>query len=669
MCGITGYRLQAGKASSWAADLPRAIASLLHRGPDDGGSWLSADERVGLGHRRLSILDLSAHGHQPMVSADGRWTMVFNGEVYNFGEIRAELEQLGHVFAGTGDSEVILAGFSQWGAAAVRRFIGMFAIALWSHDERKLYLLRDRLGVKPLYYGWQDGALFFGSELKALRAFSAWRPTIDREALTDYFRYGYIVEPRSIYAGVRKLRPGHWLEVGDAGEPVETCYWSVLEAANGPRRDGSDDELADELEALMVSAFGYRMIADVPVGVFLSGGIDSSVLAAILSRHGASRIKTFTIGFDEAAFNEAPHAEAVARHLGTEQHTRILKVDEAMRILPDWGDLYDEPFGDSSGIPTLLVSRVAAEQVKVVLSADGGDELFSGYNAYASLLAQTEKLARMPSWLKRGAGATLRAVPWEALDDALAAQQWPGQINHALRYKSTVRFAKIGQKLGAASAGELFEQAMAGSFWPDHELERLLGTAVPTRVNVDAYAGEVGERLCLWDLQHYLPGDILVKVDRATMRASIEGRDPLIDHRLVEFAFSLPFSARRGPYGPKHLLRKVLYRHVPRELIDRPKRGFGIPLGEWLTGGMRPLVDRYLEPGRVRAQGLLDPDMVAAVLARFRAGDKLSVNKVWLLLAFQMWHARWMEDAEAPRKPAAVQQESRAGQRLAAVRT
>src|SRR6266516_2177879 len=370
MCGIAGFWFKDSAPESARKWLRDSAKSLHHRGPDDSGLWF--DGAVGFGHTRLSILDLSPLGHQPMASRDGRWVMAFNGEVYNFREIRKDLERLNHSFAGTSDSEVVIEAFAEWGPAAVRRFIGMFAMVLWSKTDRKLYLLRDRLGVKPLYYGWNGDSLWFGSELKALRAFRHWTPRLDPAAMADYFRYGYVAEPRSIYQDIFKLRAGHRLELGPDGVPKVEPYWSVLRSDLNPRQAG-ENELADELEALMIDAFRYRMISDVPVGVFLSGGIDSSTVAAILQRHGGQRIKTFTIGFDEAAYDESPHAEQVAQYLGTEHTTRILKLSEAMRILPKWGDLYDEPFGDDSGIPTLLVSQVASESVKVVLSADGRD--------------------------------------------------------------------------------------------------------------------------------------------------------------------------------------------------------------------------------------------------------------------------------------------------------
>ena len=637
MCGIAGYWFRDRAPEAAQEWLKNGVTSLHHRGPDDSGLWF--DNSVGLGHARLAILDLSPVGHQPMISRNGRWIMVFNGEIYNFRAIRKELETRGHTFLGSGDSEVILEAFSEWGPVAVRRFIGMFAIALWSRADGRLYLLRDRLGVKPLYYGWNGDSLWFGSELKVLRAFRHWAPRLDRSATADYFRYGYIGEPRSIYQGVFKLPAGHWLELEPGGKAKVEPYWSVIDSVL-TQREGSENELADELEALMIDAFRYRMIADVPVGVFLSGGIDSSMLAAILQRHGGQRIKTFTIGFDEAAYDESPHAERVARYLGTDHTTRILRLSEAMRIMQEWGSLYDEPFGDDSGIPTLLVSQVASESVKVVLSADGGDELFSGYNSYTGMLAQRRKLAAIPRWLRTATVAALRALPVDPLDSLLATRRWPADINHRLRHCGTVRLAKIRDRLQSRTMGELFDRAMA--IWPEEELRRLLGhDGSSPRPNCDVYPGEDGEKLCLWDLHHYLPGDILTKVDRATMAVSIEGREPFLDHRLVEFAFALPFRYRRGSQGPKHLLRKVLYQYVPREYLERPKQGFAIPLSEWLQD-MRALADQYLEPGRIAAQGIFDPGTVRSLLARFRAGDSLAEQKLWLLLAFQLWHARWM---------------------------
>ena len=638
MCGISGYRFLDARpeaASQWLRD---SVASMHHRGPDDRGLW--EGEGAGLGHARLAILDLSPHGHQPMVSADGHWVMVFNGEVYNFRAIRQELEALGHRFAGTGDSEVILAAFAQWGPEAVTRFVGMFAIALWHRPTRKLHLLRDRLGVKPLYYAFDGRRLWFGSELKAVRAFRATDYRVDREALADFLRYGYITQPRTIYEGVYKLPQAHRLELDANGTLALHRYWSASDSVARHQPERSEDDYADELEALMVDAFRYRMIADVPVGVFLSGGVDSSAVAAILQKHGGQRISTFTIGFDEPAYDESEHARRVAEHLGTDHHARTLRVDEAKRLLPQWGDLYDEPFGDASGIPTLLVSRVASEHVKVVLSADGGDELFSGYNSYGTALARQARLQSVPVALRRATSGMTSALQVSRLDEWLSGLPWLGETGHKVRNVTSGKLRKIDERVGARTIGQLFEQGM--TYFQPGELGKLVGYGARTRELADAYPGEPGEQIAQWDLHHYMSEDILTKVDRATMRASIEGREPLIDHRLVEFAMALPFRYKRGALGSKHLLRKVLYRHVPRALVDRPKQGFGVPIWQWLRGDLAPLLDEHLSRERVAAHGLLDPGLVQGYLSRLRRGDPSVSQKVWLLLAFQMWHQRWM---------------------------
>ncbi len=637
MCGITGYWSHGG-AHDLAGDLDRAVASLRHRGPNDQGVWLNAGKSVGFGHTRLSILDLSPHGHQPMVSANGRFVMVFNGEVYNFAEIRRSLEPLGHRFRGTGDSEVILAAFQEWGVQAVRRFIGMFAIALFDREAKSLVLLRDRLGVKPLYYGWDGDTFFFGSELKALRAFRHWQPELDRDALADYFRFGYINAPRSVYRNVCKLPPGHWLELPREAGPEVRAYWSVLDAIGTPLQ-GSEESLAEQLEALMVDAFRLRMISDVPVGVFLSGGVDSSVLAAILKNKVGEDIRTFTIGFNEESYSEAPHARRVAEHLATRHTEHIVQASEAKAILRRWAFLYDEPFFDSSGIPTYLVSEMASRHVKVVLSADGGDELFSGYNSYTSLLGHIEKRDSVPGAVRKLISAVGRVVPLEAIDEMAESMPLPMVLRRILRDRFTWRAYRATSYLFAATHGDMFEESFA--LWSARRLERLLGSYAPAREKSDTYPGTFADQMSLWDLHNYLPGDILAKVDRATMAVSIEGREPLLDHRLVEFAFRLPLSLRRGTLGTKHLLRKVLYRHVPRALVERPKMGFGIPLEEWLRTDLASLVDEYLDPRSIRDQAILDPRSVAEAVRNFRRGDRFSGNRLWSLLAFQLWREKW----------------------------
>lgn len=633
MCGLAGYYCRKKSDTRLERDLARALDAIHYRGPDDRGIW-TEDQGVGLGHVRLSILDLSPHGHQPMVSADGRLVMVFNGEVYNFADIRRDLELRGHRFQGTGDSEVILAAFREWGVEAVKRFIGMFAIALWDREARKLILLRDRVGVKPLYYGFDGDTIWFGSELKALRAFSHWKPEIDRTALGEYLQFGYIDAPRSIYRHVFKLPPGYWLELEATGEPRVRCYWSALNALDEPLR-GSEDQLAEQLEALMIDAFNLRMVSDVPVGMFLSGGIDSSVVTALLQKHLGEQVHTFTIGFNEAKYNEAPHARLIAQHLGTNHSERILETREAMAILPRWGALYDEPFADSSGIPTYLVSRAASEQVKVVLSADGGDELFSGYNVYNNLVKKSRRIFGLPSLVRAALRTGLNLAPLQSLD--VVALYAP--IPKGARDKITRQLCRLRDYLNAGTPGRMYEQCI--SQWYADGIHRLLGGYEPVRESPDVYPGSFPEQMCLWDLHHYLPGDILTKVDRATMAVSIEGREPLLDHRLIEFAIRLPLDLRRGVLGPKHLLRKVLYKYVPRDMVERPKQGFGIPLLEWLRGDLSGLLERYLSPADIRAQGVLDADVVTSLVRAFRRGDDYAVNRIWSLLAFQMWREKW----------------------------
>ena len=640
MCGITGYWVRRGDPAAWLADVAASVEALRNRGPDDSGVWVRPGARVAMGHTRLSILDLSPLGHQPMRSPDGSTTMVFNGEIYNFAAVRAELESLGHRFRSSGDSEVVLAAYEQWGVAAAERFIGMFAIAFWNERERRLVLLRDRLGVKPLYYAWDGRAFWFGSELKGLRAFAAWKPEIDRDALGEYLQYGYISAPRSIYRGVSKLLPGHWLELGEVGEPAARRYWAP--PADGKPLEGSEEELERRLEALLAESFRYRMVSDVPVGVFLSGGLDSSLVAALLQRHGDGDVRTFTIGFEDQAFDESGHARRVARHLGTRHSERVVTAGDMKDVLTHWADLFDEPFGDASGVPTYLVSKLAREDVKVALSADGGDELFWGYSHYGVVLERHAALARWPQAARRAFSRPLASLDGAALSRLADRLPLPARLRHGTRRALLERLAKLAVMMPRLEVGTVYDFAM--SFWTPWEIAELVGSPTVARERV-AGPGPAADQMVHSDLRHYLPDDILVKVDRTTMAAGLEGREPMLDHRLVEFAVRLPMALRRGPLGAKHLLRKVLYKHVPRELLDRPKQGFAIPLARWLRADLAPLIDEYLAPARIRAGGVLDPEAVARAVANFREGgagnDRLDVNKVWLLLAFEMWRSRW----------------------------
>jgi len=626
MCGITGYWTRRGDPNPWLADLAASVESLRQRGPDDNGVWVRNGGRVALGHTRLSILDLSPLGHQPMRSPDGALTMVFNGEVYNFSLVRAELEALGNRFRSSGDSEVILAALQEWGVKAVDKFIGMFAIAVWNEREHRMLLLRDRMGVKPLYYAFDGSHFWFGSELKALRAFSGWKPEIDRDALGEYLQYGYISAPRSIYRNVRKLLPGHWLELGEVGEPVSRPYWTPPTAE--PTLEGSEEELEHRLEHLLVDACRYRMVSDVPVGVFLSGGLDSSLVTALLQRYTGGEVRTFTIGFEDPRYDESRWAKKVAQHLGTHHTEKIVTAKDMLGVMGEWAGLFDEPFGDPSGVPTYLVSKMAREHVKVALSADGGDELFCGYSHYGVVLEREEKLAKIPSLL-RGA---VSALPVGALR---------GIGGHRMRRQVLERIEKLHVLFPKLDRPTMYDLAM--SFWTPWDIASLLHHPPAPRERIEA--PHFADQMVRCDLRHYLPDDILVKVDRTTMASGLEGREPLLDHRLVEFALRLPPEMRRGALGTKHLLRKVLYRHVPRELIERPKQGFAIPLSSWLRGDLAHLVDDYLSPARVRASGLMDPQMVSDTIRNFREGgaknDRLDVQKLWLLIAFEMWREKW----------------------------
>ena len=634
MCGITGIWAKNYNKDRLIDDLNLAVEKLRHRGPNDCGTWFN-DSGIALGHTRLSILDLSPLGHQPMISQDGRYVIVFNGEIYNFVEIRARLKAMGHTFSGSGDTEVILRAFAVWGSEAVKEFIGMFAIALWDEHKQVLELIRDRIGVKPLYYGWDGASLCFGSELKALRAFRHWVPQIDLQSLGEFLQYGYIPDDRSIYQNVFKLRPGHRLRLKAGRQPVVEQYWSILDAVESPRH-GSDEELEVELEELLVSACKYRMVSDVPVGVYLSGGVDSSLVTALLAKHHERPIQTFTIGFADNKYDESAWARKVADHCGTKHTEHILEPKEALEIARSWGSLYDEPFADSSSIPTLLVSRLASQDVKVVLSADGGDELFSGYNSYGSVLRRLERWMRTPRLLQMTAKQVLGSLPPAPLGAALEKLPVPA----ATRGDILRRLYRARAMFENPTAGGMIDVAM--SCWKPEQVRQLLGqydTPASARIT---YPGDIATQLSLRDFHHYLPGDILAKVDRTTMNVSIEGREPLLDHRLAEFALRLPLHLRRGTLGPKHILKKILYRHVPRDLVDRAKKGFAIPKVSWLQDDLRTLVEEYLAPERIRNAGIMDTEQVSLVVDDFYAGNITLADPLWYLLSFEMWREEWL---------------------------
>ena len=647
MCGLTGFWETSARRTG--ADLCRTVqemaGTLHHRGPDDGGEWAEARAGVAFGFRRLAIVDLSPAGHQPMTSASERYVMAFNGEVYNFEAMRRELAAQGDAptFRGHSDTEVMLAAIEAWGLeAAVKRFVGMFAFALWDRQERVLHLVRDRLGIKPLYYGWAGDTLLFGSELKALRAHPAFRPEIDRDVLTLLLRHSYIPAPYSIYKGVRKLPPGTILTLRGAGAAEPVPYWSARDAAEAGLADpfsGSDSEAADALDTLLREAVGMRMVADVPLGAFLSGGVDSSAVVALMQAQSSRPVQTFSIGFRESGYDEAPFAREVAGHLGTDHTELYVSPEDAQAVIPALPAMYDEPFADPSQIPTFLVSQLARRHVTVSLSGDGGDELFAGYNRYFAGRSLWDRVGWMPPGLRRAAAGALTSVP-PRTTDALARQMNP-LLPRSLRHGGlSSKVAKTADILRACCPDAMYETLV--SHWTD-PASMVLGAdgEPPTALTGEGrWAGpsDLTQRMMYADLMSYLPDDILAKVDRASMAVSLEARVPLLDHRVVEFSWRLPLPLLvRGGQG-KWLLRQVLYRYVPREMIERPKMGFGVPIDAWLRGPLRPWAEALLDERRLHDEGFFDPAPIRARWTEHLSGQRNWQYHLWDVLMFQAWH-------------------------------
>lgn len=648
MCGFAGF-LGAARwcdAAQGTALLQGMADPIFSRGPDDAGYWFAplVGGGIGLAHRRLAILDLSPAGHQPMASTSGRFVLAFNGEVYNHLDLRKELGG-SMVWRGHSDTETLLAGFEAWGVrGTLERCIGMFAIALWDQKEQSLTLARDRLGEKPLYYGWQgrgDEACFlFGSELKALKAHPAFATAINRDALALLMRHNYINAPHSIYQGIYKLPPGHMLNLSlQRREPVLTAYWSlpaVVEAGVAQPFTGTGKQAVDALEVLLKSAVQQQMLADVPLGAFLSGGIDSSTIVALMQAQSDRPVKTFTIGFHEEGYNEAVHAKAVAQHLGTEHTELYVTPQQALDVIPKLPSLYCEPFSDSSQIPTFLVSQLARQKVTVALSGDAGDELFGGYSRYTLAQNLWNKAARIPLPVRRVAAACIKTLPVAGWNAGIAP------LRPLL--PSSLRQANMGDKLhkGAAllSARQIDElYAQLVSHWEPQGL--VLGAQEPATMLRGQRLPLKGlsniERMMALDAITYLPGDILTKVDRAAMSVGLETRVPFLDHRVVEFACGLPMQYKlQGGVG-KWALRQVLYRHVPKALIERPKMGFGVPIDSWLRGPLRDWVEDLLDENKLRQQGYFNPTPIRQKWAEHLSGKRNWQHHLWDVLMFQAW--------------------------------
>lgn len=651
MCGIAGFidRRIPRSAESLAHAVNRMTQALAHRGPDDSGHWLRAEAGIAIGHRRLSILDLSPSGHQPMSSVCGRYVIAFNGEIYNFRELRDELEKRGAAPAwrGHSDTEVLLAAISCFGLeAAVKRCAGMFAFALWDSRESVLHLVRDRIGEKPLYYGQDGNAFLFASELKALRAYPEWRGEINRDALALYLRHSYVPAPYSIYANVHKLIPGTILSIkADANSahvrlsnPV--AYWSPkVTAETGCANEAVQDDrqMTDDLERYLRQSIRRQMVADVPLGAFLSGGIDSSTVVALMQAQSDRPIRTFTIGFQEESYNEAEHAKAVARHLRTDHTELYVTPAEAMEVIPRLPQLYDEPFGDPSQIPTFLVCKLARRDVTVSLSGDGGDELFGGYNRYFWGRRIWQSIRWIPGRVRTGGASVLRMMsegPWRGAIDRLGVV-----VPRAHRMRNIGdALQKLADIVDVAGPDDMYRRLV--SHWKDPAAVVLGAKEPPTALtdrNQWAHLTDFTQRMMYLDVVSYLPDDILVKVDRAAMGVSLETRVPLLDHNLVEFAWRVPISMKIRNGQGKWLLRQVLYRYVPKELVERPKTGFGVPIDTWLRGPLRDWAESLLNETRIRADGLLKAEPIRQKWQEHLSGNRNWQYYLWDVLMFQAW--------------------------------
>lgn len=666
MCGFAGFLSSCDIAQDdIKANALRMALSIEHRGPDDAGAWVDAEAGVALGHRRLSILDLSPAGHQPMHSADGRFVIAFNGEIYNHLELRAELEQIPPVppfsqggegpyrWRGHSDTETLLACFLAWGVRqTLERTVGMFSLALWDTVERRLYLARDRFGEKPLYYGWVQGAFVFGSELKALRCYPGFDNPIDRDVVALYLQYCYVPAPYSIYENIYKLEPGCLLSMTAAdvfnspeqalfaptkhgGLTIER-YWSLAEVAAAGLANPLIDERAalDELEKTLARAVSQQSIADVPLGAFLSGGIDSSAIVALMQAQSSRQVQTFTIGFEEAGFNEAVYAKDVAKHLGTDHTELYVSAQQSLDVIPKLPQLYCEPFADSSQIPTHLVAKMARQHVTVSLSGDAGDELFGGYNRYFWGKKIWNRLSWLPPAARRGLGSAIHRVPvttWDALGTVVPGKQQVARLGDKA-HKLAHRLKNVN------SLDDLYRSLV--SEWPADSGVVVGAKRLPTRLDdggVVAGIIESEHRMMLWDSLTYLPDDILCKVDRAAMGVSLETRVPFLDHRVAELAWRLPLGMKIRDGQGKWALRQVLYRHVPRELIERPKAGFAIPIGQWLLGPLRDWAEALLAPDRLRVQGLLNVELISTVWRQHLAGTHDWTPRLWAVLMLQAW--------------------------------
>jgi asparagine synthase (glutamine-hydrolysing) len=632
MCGIAGF-IDFNKNSSLEI-LKKCTDTMLHRGPDGSGYEFFQTEKaqIGLGHRRLSIIDLTEGGTQPMKYR--QYWIIFNGEIYNFAEIKEVLVSKNHVFNSHSDTEVILHAFEEWGIAAIHQFIGMFTFVLYDEKNQKVHCVRDRAGVKPFYYYWKDGLFLFASELKAFHQYPNFNKALDFNALSLYFQYGYVPVTHCIFKDTYKLAQGHHLEVNLASNRLTTHqYWDVNASYRQPILKISEQDAQDETEKILRKAFNYRMVADVPVGIFLSGGYDSSIVTALLQTERTDKLKTFSIGFRENGFDEAPFAKQVAEHLGTNHTEYYCTPTEAQAILPQLPFLFDEPFGDSSAIPTILVSQLARKEVTVSLSADAGDEVFAGYYRYPALLNIEKNINRLPNFVRSPLAKIMSLgnptkLPFVAQSDALQ-----------------LRYEKLKNVLAESSSVELLKSMSTDlAFSKIQQLMRVKVTEQKTYFDEDiSDIQPMLNQLLAKDYKTYLVDDILTKVDRATMSVSLEGRDPFLDHNIIDWVAQLPIDMKIKNGVKKHILREITHKYIPKAIMDRPKMGFGIPLKTWFKEDLSNYFSNYLSKEKLEKQGILNSALVSTWLKGYENGKTENINILWYLLMFQMWYEQWME--------------------------
>jgi len=645
MCGIAGFIVNHESKLDLTSIAKKMVNMIGHRGPDDEGVWVDEKSQVAFGHKRLSILDLSMAGHQPMNSKCCRYTLVFNGEIYNHKDIRAKLQETSTTLLdwnGHSDTETLLAAITNWGVEkTLNECVGMFAIAIWDKDKEILTLARDRLGEKPLYYGWQDNTFMFASELKALKVHPNFVGEIDRNSLTLFLRYNYIPAPYSIYKGINKLTPGSFLQFSINNKELisVTPYWSLSKVTtNGQKKplNCSDGKAVSLLENCLGDAVEDQLLADVPLGAFLSGGIDSSLIVSMMKVRSTQPVKTFTIGFDESEYNEAGHAKAVAKHLGTEHSELYISPHDALDVIPQLSEIYDEPFADSSQIPTFLVAKMASSNVKVALSGDGGDELFGGYNRYIWSRSIRNKTSWLPKSVLHGLGLTLGKISsptWDRINNS-ASGLLPSQYRVA---QMGDKIHKVARQLGVKSDFDLYRGLV--SQWQDPADVVIGGNEVDLQIhsdNAEFFFEDIEHQMMFMDTSTYLPDDILCKVDRASMAVSLETRVPLLNHNVLELAWQLPLHMKIRDGQGKWILRELLYKHVPQKLIDRPKQGFALPIDVWLRGPLREWAESLLDEGRLKNEGFFHPKPIRNAWEKHLKGNNMH-NQLWGILMFQSW--------------------------------